>query len=96
MPVVGSWDGKWTGADDYHAIVRYVRDEKGRKVLSNTLYDYDFGDGWVARIAVRPVAAYEMNTIREKSAGFCGYEWMIDAIIYEGEIFAPSGPKEGG
>lgn len=27
------------------------------------------------------------------SAGFCGYDWMIDSIRYDGAIYGPTQPK---
>ena len=90
MPSNNAWDGKWSGDRKSYDVIRSMRDEKAHDVLDRPSYYYDFGDGWCAKITVRPVGGYEMKKLRSKSAGFCGYDWMIDAIIDEGEIFAPS------
>jgi hypothetical protein len=49
-------------------------------------YYYNFGDGWGASVSVRKVTAAQARKIERKSVGFCGYEWMIDSIIRDGEI----------
>jgi hypothetical protein len=55
---------------------------------------YNFGDGWGAHIEIEQVYAKEANKRRKKSAGFCGYEWMIDSIIRFDEILNSNQIKE--
>lgn len=94
MPNVGSWNGKWTGADRQYFVVRKTSKrwitkqphfqkliEKGR----DSWY-YSFGDGWGANVDVEIVNAAEARKRRKISAGFCGYEWMINTIMYDGKI----------
>lgn len=93
MPNVGSWNGKWTGADRIYAIVsNFGRSkkatEKAQKILDQKYYRYDFGDGWAASISVRQVDAKEAAKIRRKSCGFAGYDWMVRSIREHGEIRA--------
>jgi hypothetical protein len=59
---------------------------KAAIILAKGSYYYNLGDGWAARVSVREVSASEAAKIRCKSAGFCGYDWMIDSIIHYGEI----------
>lgn len=86
MPNVGSWSGKWSGAGKTYAIVKNLNMRHFSFKLG--LYDYDFGDGWRASITVREVDKGTAAMLRKQSAGFCGYEWMVDSIIQHGEIKA--------
>lgn len=88
MPNIGSWNGKWTGADR-----KYFRVYKmGKKGINNLLggkesmsWFYNFGDGWSASVEASIVPDGERLP---KSDGFCGYDWMIDSIRLHGEIRA--------
>ena len=60
--------------------------EQAAKILAGQSYSYDFGDGWGASVSVREVTASEAARIERKPVGFCGYDWMIDSIIRDGEI----------
>lgn len=88
MPNVGSWNGKWTGAQNAHfAFTRCT--EKKFKELSDKIgksYYYDFGDGWGASIDVKIITAKEKAKIQKVNKGFMGYDWMIDSILKHGEI----------
>ena len=86
MPSVGSWNGKWTAADDYHSIVRWVK-----PMPENDYYRHNFGDGWSAGISVKQVDSKEATKIRRKSKGFCGYEWMVQSILDNGKIIITEG-----
>lgn len=91
MPNKGSWNGKWSGEENLYAIIRQVPKKHKtmpmiEELLKNNHYSYSFGDGWVARIEITQVEAKEANKIRQKSQGFCGYEWMIDSLIKNGKI----------
>jgi len=84
MPRNNSWNGRWSGDAECFAIVRNIRAKKSIPEL--TSYGYNFGDGWFARVDVREVSAAEARRLRKASKGFCGYNWMIDSIIWHGEI----------
>jgi hypothetical protein len=86
MPNKGSWDGKWTSESKYFAKALSVSKKEADKVLEKPYYFYNFGDGWSARISVEVVTPSQKRTIQKKSAGFCGYDWMIDSIIEHGDI----------
>lgn len=79
MPSNNSWNGKWTGADREYTVARKVSDKRAKELKD--YYSYNFGDGWVAGITVREAKPRERATNK-----FCGYDWMIDSIIYHGEI----------
>lgn len=83
MPKVGSWNGKWSGSDQCHVTFRQVDDSQ----LNGRQFDYDFEDGWQARISVRVV---ESQSIVQESIkdvkNFAGYDWMVDSILRFGEI----------
>jgi len=85
MPSVGSWDGKWTGEEKlYVRVIDFGKSKKAhaeaKKILDVGYFHYDFGDGWSAGITVKEVSGNEIRGLRAKSAGFCGYEWMIESI----------------
>jgi len=93
MPNVGSWNGRWTGENRYHVVVRRykTRDENTQKILNCKYCDYNFGDGWCARISIGEVEnSVEAKRENKKSLGFYGYEWMIDSIEKNGEILKPT------
>lgn len=52
---------------------------------------YDFGDGWLARVNARIMDKGERKS---KSAGFCGYDWMVDSILRFDEILDTKGRVE--
>ena len=88
MPNVGSWNGKWTGADQ-----RYIR-TRDERTVPKELWDKDFcyhwSDGWTACVSVSRMKSSEAVKLERKSAGFCGYDWMIKSLIADGYIH----PKE--
>jgi len=91
MPNNNSWNGKWTGEDNLYAkTINFGRSKKSNfiaeTILNKGYYYYNFGDGWGAGITVEEVDAKEAKQIRNKSAGFCGYDWMVDSIRSHGDI----------
>jgi hypothetical protein len=94
MPNVGSWNGKWTGSDRKYYVVknvskRYLEKQDYFKPLlenGNDSWYYNFGDGWGASVSVELVDSKTASKRRKLSKGFCGYEWMIQSIIYYGAI----------
>jgi hypothetical protein len=66
---------------------------KAATILANQPYSYDFGDGWRASIEVKAVEGPELRSIRKRSKGFCGYDWMVDSILDNGSIYGPTQPK---
>ena len=86
MPRVGSWNGKWTGAEK-----EYYRSRKNCEVPKEVVgkdFEYRWEDGWVANVSVSKVTCAEERMLMKKSAGFCGYDWMINSIIKHGYIKA--------
>jgi hypothetical protein len=91
MPNVGSWNGKWSGRDNYYAIVRSSSCskksvEKFERIANEGYYHYNFGDGWSAGVTVKKVEGPEVRKIKKNSRGFCGYDWMVDSILENGTI----------
>ena len=94
MPNVGSWNGKWTGSDRLYARIinftqRYGTSKAAKEKLEGIKgknFYYNFGDGWGANVSVKQVDASKAAKLRAKSAGFYGYDWMIDSILQYGEI----------
>ena len=93
MPGRNSWNGRWSGEDKIYARIVNLGTTKKAKGKGNAIiqggpYWYSWPDGWAARVDVKEVDSSKANQIRKRSAGFCGYDWMIDSIKYHGEIRA--------
>lgn len=94
MPNVGSWNGKWTGADRKYYVIRKLSDRymKSKEHFKDLLeknrdnWHYSWNDGWGANVTAEIIDAKEATKRRKNSAGFAGYDWMVDSIIYYGEI----------
>ena len=84
MPTRGSWNGRWSGEDRVYARVFHNNDVP-KDIIGKDFY-YNWDDGWCACVSVTKVDSKEAAKIRKKSAGFCGYDWMIRSIIKNGEI----------
>lgn len=93
MPNVGSWNGRWTGAGRKYFAHRNMKNDKATKAKIAELlqgeesrgFYHNFGDGWGAMVTMRIVDAATRGKERRVSAGFCGYEWMIDNILEYGK-----------
>lgn len=94
MPGRNSWNGKWSGEANYYAIFKSFR-VTPKKPLPFKLgsYGYNFGDGWHANVAVREVTSSAARSLRKQSRGFCGYDWMVESIIRDGDIYGPTQPN---
>ena len=91
MPSNNAWNGLWSGErDNYLKYVSVNQKEMAVMGLSKS-WRYDFGDGWVARVDARVMDKSERKA---KSAGFCGYDWMVDSILKYGEILNKIQRKE--
>jgi len=88
MPNCGSWNGKWSGEDDFYCRRRTYKndDEKLKNVMAENYHYYNFGDGWGAGVEVKEMTAKEARKLASKSKGFRGYDWMIDEIEEHGRI----------
>lgn len=89
MPNVGSWNGKWTGAENLHFAFRGLHKPVALKVMDGKderNFHYNFGDGWSANIKVKPIDAKIKAKILRKNSGFMGYDWMIDSILKNTKI----------
>lgn len=92
MPNVGSWNGKWTGANHKYFVHRNLKNDKATKAKIAELlqgkdcrnFYHNFGDGWGANVKMRIVDDPTRKKERRVSAGFCGYEWMVDNILSHG------------
>lgn len=94
MPSCNSWNGKWSGEDRLHALVRYFRGKHlkaiAQKMIDEGYFTYSFGDGWRAAVTVSEVSSAEAAKARKKSCGFSGYDWMVDSIVKYGRILDDS------
>ena len=84
MPSVGSWNGKWSGSD--RRYIRVLHEADVPKELHGRDFFYNWPDGWTACVSVKQMQAKEARKLQKISAGFCGYDWMIDSLIADGYI----------
>lgn len=89
MPGRNSWNGKWSSEERFYVIVRNC----GKRPPMLGYYSYDFGDGWRAGVTAREVDSATARKMRKQSAGFCGYDWMVDSIVRDGDIYSKLRPK---
>lgn len=91
MPNRGSWNGRWSGENSYYAVTRTLANSKrGREkaaTLAGKSFYYRWDDGWGASVSVRAIDGHEARSVRKKSKGFCGYDWMVDSILKHGAIY---------
>lgn len=88
MPNVGSWNGKWSGEGKRYALNRTITENQAKLLGLRGGYPnwyHSFGDGWGASISAKIL---EKGERFQKSNGFCGYDWMVDNILYYGRISA--------
>jgi hypothetical protein len=91
MPNVGSWNGKWTGADQKYFLIKNLSKSQLANIPfkdGRVSFYYNFGDGWGANVAVELVDAKEAKRRRKNSKGFASYDWMVDEIIEHGRILS--------
>lgn len=96
MPNKASWNGRWSGEGRKYYVIknltkRFVKDKEHLKKLIETGHDgyyYRWEDGWGASVDLQVIDAAEAKKRRKVSAGFCGYNWMIESILSRGEIKA--------
>lgn len=88
MPHVGSWNGKWSGAD--RRYIKIKRNCDVPKSLYNKSFDYRWDDGWGACVTVTKMPAEDAYKLERISAGFLGYDWMIRSLIERGYIISDS------
>ena len=90
MPNNNAWNGRWSGEDTLYVRAINFKTKKAaaraQEILDEGYFYYNFGDGWGAGVTVKEVDSKEARTLRRKSAGFCGYDWMIDSIVEKGVI----------
>lgn len=92
MPGVSSWNGRWSGEGrEYVKVVSLGRSKKAAAaeaaIANDGYFYYSFGDGWAAAVSAALVdSPAEARRLRRVSAGFCGYDWMVDEIVQHGRI----------
>jgi hypothetical protein len=87
MPNVGSWNGKWSGADRKYYRTKSLTEKLAAPLIGKSFY-YNFGDGWGASVSVEAIDGKEKRRRDKVTNGFCGYEWMIESILDHGAIYA--------
>lgn len=90
MPCNNAWDGRWSGEGRDYLLYTQLSAAaldalmQGERELS---WSHSFGDGWVAQVTARVMNPGEK---RKKSAGFCGYDWMVSNILAHRSTRAPA------
>ena len=85
MPGVKSWNGRWSGEGRSYVRVKSLR----KPTFKPGYYTYCFSDGWMAGVDVAEIDAVKARKLRKSSAGFCGYDWMINSLLEDGRIVTP-------
>lgn len=86
MPSRGSWNGDWSGAGRNYVIYRSLSRADATRLLGDRTTEswfHRWDDGWAACVTGRLM---EPGERRQKSDGFCGYDWMVASIVQHGEI----------
>lgn len=94
MPGNNAWNGRWSGEGRNYTKIRKLSDKRAAAMLgekSEDSWGYAFGDGWFASVSARIVPKGERL---KKSDGFYGYEWMVDSIVWHGEILTQDQQRE--
>lgn len=88
MPGVPSWNGHWTGENDSYVRSLSFTDTEFENLPPNFVGEhfYRWNDGWEACVSVKVVSKKTKEKRLKNSAGFCGYDWMIDSLLKSGEI----------
>ena len=84
MPNRGSWNGRWSGEDDKHYIIRAYRTKaeiEKYSYLDGKDFWHRWDDGWTACISCSIIDSKEAAKRRKQSKGFCGYDWMVQSIL---------------
>ena len=84
MPGRNTWNGKWSGEDRNHTLLRDVDDAQVERIDGRSWF-YSWPDGWCAEITARVVKEDEPLAT---SHGFNGYDWMVTSILRYGKIYA--------
>ena len=92
MPNRSSWNGRWSGEGTLYAkVVNFANSKAGNatanRILEHKSYYHRWDDGWGASVSVRKVDGKESASIKRRSKGFCGYDWMIDNIRSHGSTY---------
>lgn len=94
MPNRGSWNGRWSGENDTHIIVKHNQSVPADIIGKDFWYTWD--DGWSACISVTKLNSRspEYRDLVKRNTGFCSYNWMVESIINFGEIRKPNRGRE--
>ena len=68
MPNVGSWNGRFSGANKLFCVIKKITAAKektrAQSLIGQDFY-YNFGDGWGANVEVRQVSAEEAKKMKK-------------------------------
>lgn len=92
MPNRGSWNGRWSGEDQRWLLIRRLSNtkknfERAEKLNGNS-WHYSWSDGWGANVTCTVIEPKTSRYWLKKSAGFAGYDWMVDSILMYNRILA--------
>jgi hypothetical protein len=85
-----SMPSRWSGEEKVYAVFKNFAGKKAarkaQELLSHHSWHFSWGDEWGATIVAKRVYGFEFRRLKKESAGFCGYEWMVESILVCGEI----------
>lgn len=89
MPVVASWDGKWSGSNKFYCVVKRFNKKESEKYksLAGKSYGHRWSDGWFASVKVEEIDSETAKKLRKQSNGFLSYDWMISNILDHGTTY---------
>lgn len=92
LTMPASAKSRWSGEGHLYAVCRWfdaANQDRALQLLEHSPFFWDFGNGWLACVTVAEVTRGMATKIQRKSAGFCGYQWMVSSLCEHGEIQTP-------
>jgi len=91
MPSAGSWNRKWSDANNEHYIIKSFNEKTFKEKKNNLIgsWCYSWNDGWTACVTGEEITAVESRRLKRKKSSFLSYDWMVDSIIIHGKIVRP-------
>ncbi len=89
-----TWNGRWSGEGDLHAMRMNVSAKKAEELLKEGSFYFSWPDGWSCAVDVVKPSPPEARRMAKNNKGFCGYVWMVNSILKYGRILDDDGVKK--